>query len=90
MRAAAHLAEATGRLAANDGAQIRAAIEKYGPIPAANGISAERLAARLGSDKKTIQGNVHFVLTDRVGSTRIVKGVPDAQVREAVELALHE
>jgi len=88
MRAAVHLAEATGRLAESDGRQIRAAIEKYGPIPALNGISAERLAARLGSDKKAIQGNVHFVLPERIGEVTVVSGIDGTAVLEAIQAAL--
>ena len=88
MRAAAHLAEATGRLTAGEGTQIRAAIEKYGPIPASNGISAERLAARLTSDKKTIQGKVHFVLPERIGEVGVVSGIDDAAVLQAIRAAL--
>jgi 3-dehydroquinate synthase len=88
MRAAAHLAEATGRLTAVDSVQIRAAIEKYGPIPAANGISAERLAARLGSDKKTIQGKVHFVLPERIGEVAVVSGIDGEAVLQAIQAAL--
>ncbi len=88
MRAAVHLAEATGRLSAGEGAQIRTAIEKYGPIPAANGISAERLAARLGSDKKTIQGKVHFVLPERIGEVAVVSGIDGGVVLQAIQAAL--
>ena len=90
MNAAVHLSHIHGLLSAADRDRMLAAIAAYGPIPSVTGIAADNLLARLVKDKKTIQGNVHFVLTDRVGSTKIVTGVPDARVREAVELALHE
>jgi hypothetical protein len=49
-------------------------IAAYGPIPPLDGIAAERLFARLASDKKTVRGAVHFVLPDRIGSVRIESG----------------
>jgi 3-dehydroquinate synthase len=88
MRAAAHLAEATGHLAVGEALAIRAAIEKYGPIPAPNGILPEKLAARLGSDKKTIQGHVHFVLPERIGEVSVVSGIDPALVLQSIQAAL--
>src|SRR5713101_7219695 len=61
MRAAVRLAESTRQLAPGDGATIRDTITRYGPIPATGGILAARLLGRLGADKKTLQGKVHFV-----------------------------
>ena len=90
MNAAVHLSHIHGLLGAADRDRMLATIANYGPIPSLEGIAAGSLLVRLAKDKKTIQGNVHFVLTDGVGSTKIVKGVPDGQVREAVELALNE
>ena len=90
MRAAAHL----GRLvhvSEDDVCQrILGAIDAYGAIPALGDITPEALVARLGSDKKTIQGKVHFVLADRIGSTRILTGVDPAAVHEATATALRE
>ncbi len=63
-------------------------IDSYGPIPSLDGIRAEALAARLRSDKKTLQGKVHFVLPDHIGSVRIVTGVPERAVIAATERAL--
>jgi len=88
MRAATHLAEATGRLTTRDGAQIRAVVEQYGPIPASNGIAAEHLLARLASDKKTIQGRVHFVLPERIGEVAVVSGIDGDAVLKAIQAAL--
>ena len=88
MRAAAILAEKTGRLSASDAASIRSVVNKYGPIPDLAGIPAARLAARLRSDKKTIQGKVHFVLPTRIGEVAIASGIDDAQVLAAIQAAL--
>jgi 3-dehydroquinate synthase len=88
MRAATHLAHLTGRLSADDSVEILDAITLYGPIPGLNGLSAESLVARLGSDKKTVGGKVHFVLPERIGQVAIVSGVDDKIVLEATRSAL--
>jgi 3-dehydroquinate synthase len=88
MKAAVFLAMRTGRLAAEAGAAMLRAIELYGPIPSLQGMTAEALAARLRSDKKTVQGKVHFVLPEAIGKVVIVSGVDEATVQAAIEDAL--
>jgi 3-dehydroquinate synthase len=88
MRAAIYLAEATGHLSAEESVDVLETIRLYGPIPPVGGISAEALLARLGSDKKTIQGRVHFVLPDKIGRVKIVSGVAEAAVLDAIHSAL--
>jgi 3-dehydroquinate synthase len=46
------------------------------------------LAARLRSDKKTVQGQVHFVLPVKIGEVAIVSGVDDRLVLESIQAAL--
>ena len=67
---------------------IERVIAKYGPIPSLDGITAERLAARLGADKKTIQGKIHFVLPVRIGEVRVASGIDHRLVLESIEAAL--
>jgi 3-dehydroquinate synthase len=88
MRAATCLAERTACLHSSDASSIERVIERYGPIPSLDGIAAGNLAARLRSDKKTVQGKVHFVLPVRIGEVKIVTGVDDALVLESIEAAL--
>lgn len=88
MHAATHLAERTGHLSSGDASTIHRVIAKYGPIPSLEGIAAEWLAARLKSDKKTVQGKVHFVLPTKIGDVAIVSGVDDKLVLDAIEMAL--
>ena len=88
MRAAVYLAERTGYFSAEESVDVLAAIDLYGPIPPLAGIEAERLLARLGSDKKTIQGAVHFVLPERIGEVRVVTGLDQAVVLDAIRGAL--
>jgi len=90
MHAATILAEKTGKLAAKDAAAIHEVVRRYGPIPKLDGISADNLLARLGSDKKTVQGKVHFVLPVKIGEVAIVTGIDAAAIREAIEMALTE
>jgi 3-dehydroquinate synthase len=88
MRAATILAERIGRLDSSSASAIQAVVGKYGPIPQLDGIPAENLAARLRSDKKTVQGKVHFVLPVKIGDVAIVSGVEDGLVLESIEAAL--
>ena len=60
----------------------------YGPVPALDGISAKALLARLAHDKKAILGAVHFVLPVRIGEVKIVSGVPETTVLDAIQSAL--
>src|SRR5580692_11740688 len=86
MRVATVLAERVTDL--KEAAEIDRVIAKYGPIPPLNGITASSLAKRLVSDKKTIQGNVHFVLPTRIGEVTVVSGVDGHAVLEAIEAVL--
>jgi 3-dehydroquinate synthase len=88
MRAAVYLAERTGHLSAEDSVDILELVDRYGPIPAVNGIAPENLLARLVHDKKTIQGKVHFVLPVRIGEVTVVSGVEPKLVDDAIRSAL--
>jgi 3-dehydroquinate synthase len=88
MRAAIALAERTGCLSPTDALTIHRVVERYGPIPSLQGIPAKNLAARLRSDKKTVQGKVHFVLPMKIGEVKIVTGIEDTLVLESIEAAL--
>ena len=88
MQAATLLAERTGHLAPEAASAIQTVIRRYGPIPPLDGISAANLAARLRSDKKTVQGKIHFVLPVKIGEARIVHGVDERLVLECIEASL--
>jgi 3-dehydroquinate synthase len=90
MRAATRLACLTGCLAAETEAEILAAVTLYGPIPSLAGITAGSLVGRLGQDKKTVKGTVHFVLPVKIGDVKVVSGVEEKLVLEATEAALGE
>ena len=88
MRAAVYLAQMTGHLSAEDTVDILESVRLYGPIPSLKGISADRLLARLASDKKTIRGKVHFVLPVRIGEVQVVSGIGDEIALAAIRAAL--
>jgi 3-dehydroquinate synthase len=88
MSAATHLARLLDMLGEQDLCEILNVIHTYGPIPPLDGIAAAALAARLKSDKKTLKGNIHFVLPETVGRVKIVAGVDARLVQEAAEAAL--
>jgi 3-dehydroquinate synthase len=86
MRVATVLAERITDL--KEAADIDRVIVNYGPIPSLSGISATNLAKRLVNDKKTIQGNVHFVLPTKIGEATVVSGIEDRVVLESIEAVL--
>ncbi|HUQ94285.1 MAG TPA: 3-dehydroquinate synthase [Bryobacteraceae bacterium] len=88
MNAATRLARMEGVLPDPETCRILDCIRMYGPIPPLDGIQARSLVARLGADKKTIQGKVHFVLPDSIGTVRIASGIPEGQILAATEAAL--
>jgi 3-dehydroquinate synthase len=88
MHAATHLARLTGHVSLADADSIHKVVRHYGPIPSLNDIPAQNLAARLASDKKTVQGKVHFVLPTKIGEVAIVSGVDPALVMQSIEMAL--
>ena len=84
MLAAIRLAELTGDLAGADADSMRAIIAAYGPLPSAAGLNADNLMTRLGSDKKTLQGRVHFVLPVAIGQVRIRSGIDPKTIHQAI------
>ncbi len=88
MKAATHLARLAGVLAGADADRILETVSLYGPLPPTGGVTAEALASRLASDKKTLGGRIHFVLPERIGKVRIVAGLDPALVLQAAGAAL--
>jgi 3-dehydroquinate synthase len=90
MRAAAHLGRLAGITPPSDAAKIVESMDVYGKLPSIADIRPESLTARVGSDKKTIKGKVHFVLADRIGSVVIRNDIDPDLVHEATATALAE
>lgn len=88
MLAATELARLRGMLSDDDSRRIAQTICAYGPLPGASDLNVDRLIARLDSDKKTLQGKVHFVLPTRIGDVTVVSGIEPDLVRKAASAAL--
>jgi 3-dehydroquinate synthase len=88
MHAATDLAVRAGFLDRVAAERIHTVVKSYGPVPSLAGISAENLLARLASDKKTIQGKVHFVLPVGIGEVKVVSGLDPAMVLESIQVGL--
>jgi 3-dehydroquinate synthase len=88
MKAATLLGEREGMLASADSQEIVHCVNSYGPFPSLAGIEPARLAARLKSDKKTVQGKIHFVLPERIGAVKIRADVEEGAVLSAIREAL--
>jgi 3-dehydroquinate synthase len=88
MKAATHLAGLVGLLPSDEAREILETITRYGPIPPLDGISADNLVARLAKDKKTLAGDVHFVLPERIGRVKIVSGLAPEALLAAARAAL--
>ncbi len=85
MVAATRLAVTSAGLDAHDARRIITTVRNYGPIPPVDDIVPARLFNRLSSDKKTLHGNVHFVLPEQIGAVRIVTGIPEQAVLDAID-----
>lgn len=90
MRAATHLARLTGDLPAVEAETIIRVICYYGTLPPLSGVTAQALVARLGSDKKSVQGHVHWVLPTGIGQVKITSGVAETLVVQAIEDAFRD
>jgi 3-dehydroquinate synthase len=88
MDAATRLAAVVAELSDAECERILRLVDRYGPIPPLDGVSAESLYRRLASDKKTLQGRLHFVLPSSIGSVRIVADPPREVVMAAIEAAI--
>jgi 3-dehydroquinate synthase len=88
MAVATELAAILGMLARVEASRIQEVIFRFGPLPSASGLDADRLLERLGKDKKTLGGKVHFVLPTSIGQVKIVSGVETSAIRKAIEETL--
>jgi 3-dehydroquinate synthase len=88
MAAATELAAILGMLARTEASRIQDVIFRFGPLPSAGGLDADRLLERLGKDKKTLGGRVHFVLPTAIGQVKIVSDVEAPAIRKAIKETL--
>jgi 3-dehydroquinate synthase len=84
MLAATRLSELLGMLNSEAADDIRTVICRYGPLPSAKDLDPGNLIVRLAGDKKTVQGNVHFVLPTAIGQVKMVSGIDALVIRQAI------
>ena len=84
MVAATMLAVAMQKTSPETAQKIIASILAYASLPKVVS-RGKKIVKRLGMDKKTLDGVVHFVLPTELGSVEIVKDVPEKAIVQAVE-----
>jgi 3-dehydroquinate synthase len=84
MIAAADIAGEAGFCSLETTQEIQSAVFAYGPLPPVK-CTVEDILKRLGSDKKAVAGEVHFVLPLRIGKVEVSADVPEDVVEEAVK-----
>lgn len=81
MHKAAQLSVMKKRLSGRDAEQIYATISSYGlPVEVPGHLDRRRIKSYLKSDKKTVGGQVFFVLPDAIGSTYITDEVSERMI----------
>lgn len=90
MRAVIHLGRFLGVTSEQTSKRVLECLDAYGTLPSLEDIEPDNLLNRLASDKKTIQGKVHFVLVSSIGRTVIRSGVDPTLIRQAIDTALSD
>lgn len=85
MYGAAILSRSLGLLASDEVERILASLQRFRLPWRTAECSAEGLFQLLSRDKKTVDGDVRWVLLETIGKCRIEKGVPQAAVMKALE-----
>jgi 3-dehydroquinate synthase len=84
MLAATRLAVLTKTLDAESEQKIASTLDVYGPLPRVEDLDPDHLLGRLASDKKTLQGKVHFVLPTEIGAVKVISGIEPGLIRRAI------
>jgi 3-dehydroquinate synthase len=88
MRAAAHIAVRTGRLAPEAAERQGALIARFGLPTSCPGVDRDALWAAMGRDKKAQAGRLTWILPTRIGAVEICSDVSEALVEEAIDIVL--
>ncbi|HWR14527.1 MAG TPA: 3-dehydroquinate synthase [Terriglobales bacterium] len=84
MVAASMIATAVQKTEPETARRIISTVLAYAPLPKVES-RGKQVIKRLASDKKTIDGKVHFILPTEIGKVEIVNEVPERAVIQAVE-----
>ncbi|HZR99318.1 MAG TPA: 3-dehydroquinate synthase [Chloroflexota bacterium] len=88
LRAAAHIAVATGRFSAEAAARQAALVARFGLPASAPGVDRAAVRAAMGLDKKAQAGRLAWVLPTRLGHADVFRDVPEPVVEAALDLVL--
>lgn len=92
MIVAGEISQRLGMLDASELESLRACVRLAGRLPRADDIDERAILHAIASDKKSMSGQVRWVLLERIGRARIVGGqeIPPRVVRAALRAALVE
>ena len=71
---AGEISKNIGMLAAGELESLREAVRLCGPLPGADDLAIDEIAAAMKGDKKSVAGVTRWVLLERIGRARIVDG----------------
>jgi 3-dehydroquinate synthase len=74
MLVAGEISKNIGMLAPGELESLREAVRRCGPLPAADDLSIDEIAAAMKGDKKSVAGVTRWILLERIGRARIVDG----------------
>jgi 3-dehydroquinate synthase len=74
MLVAGEISKNLGMLRAEELELLREAVRACGSLPRANDLDRNKLLAAMKGDKKSVAGQVKWVLLERIGKARIVDG----------------
>ena len=88
MIVAAEISKSLGMLKPGELELLRRAVRACGPLPRADDIKIDELIGAMKGDKKSVGGQINWVLLEEIGRARIVDG---REVnRRALRKALHD
>jgi len=90
MLVAGEISKRLGLLAPSELESLRDAVRLCGRLPAASGIKEAEILSRISHDKKTVGGEIKWVLLERLGRARIVgeKEIGRRLLRDSVRAGL--
>jgi 3-dehydroquinate synthase len=88
--AAGEISNQLGLLPTSELESLRATVRLAGRLPRADDLNERALLQALRTDKKSVGGDVQWVLLERIGRARIVSGreIPSHVLRAALRVAL--
>ncbi|HMH45684.1 MAG TPA: 3-dehydroquinate synthase [Pyrinomonadaceae bacterium] len=90
MIVAAEISKGLGMLKPGELELLRSAVRACGPLPPADDVEIDKLIRAMKGDKKSVGGQIRWVLLDAIGSARIVDGreVSTRALRRALRAGL--